>query len=155
MSKKELYSFRNRDLELEIVSSIVDNPHYIKDVNNLILSDDFYFDDTRVVYNEVIEMWLKSDSITKGMVTLALIRSGKSSITKQAEFGFVESSSGFNIVMENVMKLKELSMSRNIWKFVSSLSDKLKDNDPFDCIKSIGNFYEESLSFTSNKKVSS
>lgn len=154
MSKKELFDFRNRELELEVVSSITDNPHYIKDVNNLVLSNDFYFDDTRVVYEEIISMWLKSDTITRGMVTLALIRNGKSSITKQSDFAFVESSSGFSVVMENVMKLKELSMSRNIWKFVSNISDKLKENDPFNCIKAIGNFYEESLNFTSNKKVS-
>ena len=154
MSKKELYNFSNRELELEIVSSLVENPHYIKDSNNLILSNDFYFDDTRVVYEVIIEMWLKSDTISKGMVTLALIRNGNSSITKQAGFSFVESSSGFSVVMENIMKLKELSISRDIWKFNSKVTDKLKENDPLEIIKMIGNFYEEQLSLTSNKKVS-
>ena len=152
--KKELFSFSNRELELEIVSSLVENPHYIKDSNNLILSNDFYFDDTRVVYEVIIEMWLKSDTISKGMVTLALIRNGNSSITKQAGFSFVESSSGFSVVMENIMKLKELSISRDIWKFNSKVTDKLKENDPLEIIKMIGNFYEQQLSLTSNKKVS-
>lgn len=154
MSKKELYNFSNRELELEIVSSIVENPHYIKDVNNLILSNDFYFDDTRVVYDEVLSMWLKSDTISKGMVTLALIRNGNNALIKQSGFSFVESSSGFSVVMENVMKLKELSVSRDIWKFNSKVADKLKENDPLDIIKMIGNFYEQALSLTSNKKVS-
>ena len=83
------------------------------------------------------EMWLKSDTISKGMVTLALIRNGNSSITKQAGFSFVESSSGFSVVMENIMKLKELSISRDIWKFNSKVTDKLKENDPLDIIKMI------------------
>lgn len=121
-------NYFNRDLELEILSALIENPVIIKTSMKILNSEDFYFDENRTIYLTLIEMYVGGEKINKGQLMVRLIRDNKLNDVKE-KLKFPDSAGSIEVTTLNLYRLKDLKALQKANLFNVGLTDKIKNGD--------------------------
>jgi replicative DNA helicase len=127
-------NYFNRDLELEIISALIENPINIKSSMKILNGEEFYFDENRTIYFTLVEMFTKGEKINKGQLMIRLINGNKLKDVKE-KINFPDNSGSADTTTHNLYRLKDLKALQKANLFSLGLGDKIKDGD-IDDVKS-------------------
>ena len=121
-------NYFNRDLELEIISALIENPINLKSSMKILNSEEFYFDENRTIYNTLIQMYTTGEKINKGQVMIRLITDNTLKDVKE-KLNFPENSGSIETTTHNLYRLKDLKALQKANLFGLGLNDKIKNGD--------------------------
>jgi replicative DNA helicase len=121
-------NYFNRDLELEIISALIENPINLKSSMKILNGEEFYFDENRTIYLTLVEMFTRGEKISKGQLMVRLIRDNKLKDVKE-KLNFPDNSGSLETTTHNLYRLKDLKSLQKSNLFNLGLNDKIKGGD--------------------------
>ena len=144
----EIYSI---ELETEIINTIVEFG-YFDYAKKLITANDFFFDGTRMLFEEMNQMYVNSTAISKGSLTIASINKKFESVWKADGFKFRGSNSTFEQFLESCKELKRLSMTRLSIEFLEKSAKIIERGDPNEFVEYLG-FFKDMIEAESEQEL--
>lgn len=144
----EIYSI---ELETEIINTIVEFG-YFDYAKKLITANDFFFDGTRMLFEEMNQMYVNSTDISKGSLTIASINKKFESVWKADGFKFRGSNSTFEQFLESCKELKRLSMTRLSIEFLEKSAKIIERGEPSEFVEYLG-FFKDMIETESEQEL--
>lgn len=141
----------NLELETEIINTIVEFG-YFDYAKKLITANDFFFDGTRMLFEEMNQMYVNSTAISKGSLTISSINKKFESVWKADGFKFRGSNSTFEQFLESCKELKRLSMTRLSIEFLEKSAKIIERGEPNEFVEYLG-FFKDMIETESEQEL--